>query len=147
MTDFILPRSGFFFTNLNRPQYCRRENGVVRFCPPIPGSKSVQWLDPVHDTGVFAASRLLPTLNTVFSPFLTPSVLPLIFNIALLGRSMNQRGCGKLIQPSRSFCPWHSANEKQKLCCCGTEDAHGRFRKYIHTSNWSTGGLLSYNNG
>ncbi|KOS48291.1 hypothetical protein ACN38_g682 [Penicillium nordicum] len=49
----LLP--GFFLTNLNWPQYCRRENGVVRFCPPIPGDKFVQWLDPVHDMGIFAA--------------------------------------------------------------------------------------------
>ncbi|KAJ5396241.1 uncharacterized protein N7487_010544 [Penicillium crustosum] len=49
----LLP--GFFLTNLNWPQYCRHENGVVRFCPPIPGDKLVQWLDPVHDMGVFAA--------------------------------------------------------------------------------------------
>ncbi|KGO75007.1 hypothetical protein PITC_032450 [Penicillium italicum] len=50
----LLPGS-FFLTNLNWPQYSRRENGVVRFCPPIPGDKLVEWLDPVHDMGVFAA--------------------------------------------------------------------------------------------
>jgi hypothetical protein len=47
---------GLFFTNLDRPQYCRREaNGVVRFCPPIPSTKLVEWVDPVHDMGIFAA--------------------------------------------------------------------------------------------
>ncbi|KAJ5430492.1 hypothetical protein N7491_007508 [Penicillium cf. griseofulvum] len=47
---------GLFFTNLNRPQYCRREeNGVVRFCTPIPATKLVEWVDPEHDMGIFAA--------------------------------------------------------------------------------------------
>ncbi|KGO40580.1 hypothetical protein PEX1_022570 [Penicillium expansum] len=45
----------FFLTNLKRRQYSRRENGVVRFCPPIPGDKFVEWLDPAYDMGVFAA--------------------------------------------------------------------------------------------
>ncbi|KAJ5789836.1 NmrA-like [Penicillium psychrosexuale] len=50
----LLP--GLFFTNLDRPQYCRREaNGVVRFCPPIPSTKLVEWVDPVHGMGIFAA--------------------------------------------------------------------------------------------
>ncbi|KAJ5885226.1 NmrA-like [Penicillium taxi] len=50
----LLP--GLFFTNLDRPQYCRREaNGVVRFCPPIPPTKLVEWVDPVYDVGIFAA--------------------------------------------------------------------------------------------
>lgn len=50
----LLP--GLFFTNLNRPQYCRREaNGIVRFCPPIPSTKFVEWVDPVYDMGIFAA--------------------------------------------------------------------------------------------
>ncbi|OQD66236.1 hypothetical protein PENDEC_c072G04320 [Penicillium decumbens] len=46
---------GLFLTNLKRPQYCRREDGVVRFCPPIPASKLVEWVDPEHDMGLFAA--------------------------------------------------------------------------------------------
>ncbi|KAM6486492.1 hypothetical protein HDV62DRAFT_401851 [Trichoderma sp. SZMC 28011] len=51
---FIIP--GFFYTNLNRPQYCqRRADGVVRFCIPIPGHQAVQWTDPTHDVGIFAA--------------------------------------------------------------------------------------------
>ncbi|KAJ5776365.1 NmrA-like [Penicillium nucicola] len=50
----LLP--GLFFTNLDRPQYCRREaNGVVRFCTPIPPTKLVEWVDPVYDMGIFAA--------------------------------------------------------------------------------------------
>ncbi|KAJ5816191.1 hypothetical protein N7447_008424 [Penicillium robsamsonii] len=31
------------------------ENGVVRFCPPIPATKLVEWVDPEHDMGIFAA--------------------------------------------------------------------------------------------
>ncbi|CAI7628421.1 unnamed protein product [Penicillium glandicola] len=63
---------GLFFTNLNRPQYCRREgqthaamssissnleaeNGVVRFCTPIPATQLIEWVDPEHDMGIFAA--------------------------------------------------------------------------------------------
>jgi hypothetical protein len=33
-------------------------NGVVRFCPPIPSTKLVEWVDPVHDMGIFAAGKL-----------------------------------------------------------------------------------------
>ncbi|KAJ5147474.1 NmrA-like [Penicillium atrosanguineum] len=50
----LLP--GLFFTNLDWSHYCRREaNGVVRFCPPIPSTKLVEWVDPVYDMGIFAA--------------------------------------------------------------------------------------------
>ncbi|KKP04761.1 hypothetical protein THAR02_03098 [Trichoderma harzianum] len=30
-------------------------DGVVRFCTPIPGHQAVQWTDPTHDVGIFAA--------------------------------------------------------------------------------------------
>lgn len=33
------------------------ENGVVRFCPPIPATKLVEWIDPEHDMGIFAARK------------------------------------------------------------------------------------------
>ncbi|KAL4875162.1 hypothetical protein BJY04DRAFT_202662 [Aspergillus karnatakaensis] len=47
---------GLFLSNLNRPQYCcRREDGVVRFCPPIPAIKLMEWVDPEYDMGLFAA--------------------------------------------------------------------------------------------
>ncbi|KAI1425165.1 putative cinnamoyl-CoA reductase [Xylaria sp. FL1777] len=46
-------------------QYARRQldsvtavipdDGVVRFCAPIPGHQKTQWTDPVYDVGVFTA--------------------------------------------------------------------------------------------
>ncbi|PVI05790.1 NAD(P)-binding protein [Periconia macrospinosa] len=29
-------------------------DGIVRFCPPVPGHQVTQWTDPAHDVGVFA---------------------------------------------------------------------------------------------
>ncbi|KAK4248630.1 hypothetical protein C7999DRAFT_40142 [Corynascus novoguineensis] len=51
---------GFFYTNLLWRQYCRRQ-GIPkicfyrRFCYPIPSDQVVQWTDPDHDMGAFAA--------------------------------------------------------------------------------------------
>ncbi|KAF2444163.1 NAD(P)-binding protein [Karstenula rhodostoma CBS 690.94] len=51
---FLIP--GFFYTNLQRRQYCRlQEDGVTRFCYPIPSDQVAQWTDPEYDMGSFAA--------------------------------------------------------------------------------------------
>lgn len=47
---------GFFYTNLQWRQYCRRqEDGITRFCYPIPSDQVAQWTDPEYDMGAFAA--------------------------------------------------------------------------------------------
>lgn len=33
------------------------EDGVARFCYPIPSDQVTQWTDPDHDMGAFAASE------------------------------------------------------------------------------------------
>ncbi|KAA8648101.1 hypothetical protein EYZ11_006165 [Aspergillus tanneri] len=50
---FVHP--GLFYTNLHRPQYCKREGDVVRFCPPVSGEKRADWVDPGHDIGIYVA--------------------------------------------------------------------------------------------
>jgi hypothetical protein len=40
-------------------------DGVVRFCAPIPGPQTAQWVDSNYDVGKFAARKLTP--NTIFS--------------------------------------------------------------------------------
>jgi urease accessory protein UreF len=34
---------------------------MVQFCMPLPGDKLMQWTDPAHDMGAFAASKSLPS--------------------------------------------------------------------------------------
>ncbi|KAH6848225.1 putative cinnamoyl-CoA reductase [Chaetomium sp. MPI-CAGE-AT-0009] len=47
---------GFFYTNLRWQHYSRRQDdGVVRFCCPIPSNHVAQWTDPEYDMGSFAA--------------------------------------------------------------------------------------------
>lgn len=47
---------GFFYTNLRWPQYSqRRADGVVQFRIPVPERQPLQWTDPIHDMGSFAA--------------------------------------------------------------------------------------------
>ncbi|PWY62199.1 cinnamoyl-CoA reductase [Aspergillus eucalypticola CBS 122712] len=54
-------RPGLFYTNVQWVQYCRRnENGIVRFCPPVPGNKTADWTDPSYDIGIYAAGTLGP---------------------------------------------------------------------------------------
>ncbi|OJZ91489.1 hypothetical protein ASPFODRAFT_121440 [Aspergillus luchuensis CBS 106.47] len=38
----------------------RPENGIVRFCPPVPGNKTADWTDPSYDIGIYAAGTLDP---------------------------------------------------------------------------------------
>jgi hypothetical protein len=42
------------------------ENGVVRFCPPIPATKLVEWVDPEHDMGIFAARKFCRQLRWLY---------------------------------------------------------------------------------
>ncbi|KAM7197263.1 NAD(P)-binding protein [Rhypophila sp. PSN 637] len=71
---------GFFYTNLQWRQYCRRqEDGVARFCYPIPSDQVAQWTDPEYDMGAFAAKvfdlgidRTRGKTYLVMSPRVTP---------------------------------------------------------------------------
>ncbi|BCR96676.1 NmrA/HSCARG family protein [Aspergillus luchuensis] len=56
LTAVTALRPGLFYTNVQWVQYCRRnENGIVRFCPPVPGNKTADWTDPSYDIGIYAA--------------------------------------------------------------------------------------------
>ncbi|OJI85944.1 hypothetical protein ABZX51_002143 [Aspergillus tubingensis] len=56
LTAVTALRPGLFYTNVQWVQYCRRnENGIVRFCPPVPGNTTADWTDPSYDIGVYAA--------------------------------------------------------------------------------------------
>ncbi|OJJ35675.1 hypothetical protein ASPWEDRAFT_172472 [Aspergillus wentii DTO 134E9] len=47
---------GYFYSNMQWPQYCRRQaDGIVRFCPPVPGDTLADWVDPAYDIGNYAA--------------------------------------------------------------------------------------------
>ncbi|GLA61752.1 hypothetical protein AtubIFM54640_002282 [Aspergillus tubingensis] len=52
LTAVTALRPGLFYTNVQWLQYCRRnENGIVRFCPPVPENKAADWADPSYDIG------------------------------------------------------------------------------------------------
>ncbi|GFN16540.1 cinnamoyl-CoA reductase [Aspergillus tubingensis] len=52
LTAVTALRPGLFYTNVQWVQYCRRnENGIVRFCPPVPENKTADWTDPSYDIG------------------------------------------------------------------------------------------------
>ncbi|KAI0129902.1 hypothetical protein BJ170DRAFT_618031 [Xylariales sp. AK1849] len=47
---------GFFYSNHAWPQYAQRQSdGVVRFCAPLPGPQTAEWVDSSYDVGRFAA--------------------------------------------------------------------------------------------
>ncbi|KAL3441665.1 cinnamoyl-CoA reductase [Aspergillus insuetus] len=82
-------RPGLFYTNVQWPQYCRRnEDGVVRFCPPVPGDKTADWVDPSYDIGVYAAGTCIRTgprktgskIYPVVSPKIRFADFPAIFS-------------------------------------------------------------------
>ncbi|GAA92479.1 cinnamoyl-CoA reductase [Aspergillus luchuensis IFO 4308] len=82
-----VPREGLFYTNVQWVQYCRRnENGIVRFCPPVPGNKTADWTDPSYDIGIYAAGTLDPipqstlVISYVVSSKMRFADLPAIFS-------------------------------------------------------------------
>ncbi|RDK42177.1 cinnamoyl-CoA reductase [Aspergillus phoenicis ATCC 13157] len=81
-------RPGLFYTNMQWVQYCRRNgDGVVRFCPPVPGNKAADWTDPSYDIGVYAAEvfslgpeRTASKVYPVVGPRIRFADLPAMFS-------------------------------------------------------------------
>lgn len=90
-----MSHEGLFYTNMQWVQYCRRNgrqirsygyscgntdnlccvgDGVVRFCPPVPGNKAADWTDPSYDIGVYAAGMLNPLRHS------SPSYVAVVTN-------------------------------------------------------------------
>ncbi|OJJ56396.1 hypothetical protein ASPSYDRAFT_47696 [Aspergillus sydowii CBS 593.65] len=78
---------GLFYTNMQWPQYCRRNtDGTIRFCPPVDGNKLIDWVDPAYDIGVYAAeiftrgpSKTASKTYPVISPKFPSTEFPTVF--------------------------------------------------------------------